>query len=139
MSSCRIHLTTCLDSEYGAQHGSGDHTDEISNPPPVGLLEVGIIGARGLPPIKRKNGRLSSHPYCVARYGRKWVRTRTIINSRDPLFQEQYSWDVYDTATVLIVGVFDNAQVEESSSGGYKGVSLGKIRIHLSEIGRAHV
>uniref|UniRef100_A0A453G6P4 C2 domain-containing protein n=4 Tax=Triticinae TaxID=1648030 RepID=A0A453G6P4_AEGTS len=134
VSSCRVHLTTCLDSEYGAHYGSGDHTDEIANPPLVGLLEVGIIGARGLPPIKRKNGRLSSHPYCVARYGRKWVRTRTIINSRDPLFQEQYSWDVYDTATVLIVGVFDNAQVEESSSGGYKGVNIGKIRIHLSDL-----
>jgi hypothetical protein len=141
VSSCRIHLTTCLDGGYGAQYGFGECTkdlrvaaEETSNPPLVGLFELGILGAQGLPPIRRGTGRFSLHPYCVAKYGRKWVRTRTIINNCHPSFNEQYSWDVYDTATILTIGLFDNGQVEESSSGKYKDASIGKVRIHLSNL-----
>ncbi|RCV35950.1 hypothetical protein SETIT_7G280400v2 [Setaria italica] len=141
VSSCRINLTTCLDGGYGAQYGFGEYTKDLrlaaektSNPPVVGLFELGILGAQGLPPIRRGNGRFSLHPYCVAKYGRKWVRTRTIINNCHPSFNEQYSWDVYDTATVLTIGLFDNGLVEESSSGKYKDVSIGKVRIRLSNL-----
>ncbi|GJN13619.1 hypothetical protein PR202_gb00344 [Eleusine coracana subsp. coracana] len=56
-----------------------------------------------------------------------------IINSLHPIFQEQYSWDVYDTATILTVGVFDNPLVKFSSER-YTGVSIGKVRIPLSDL-----
>ncbi|KAL6906189.1 hypothetical protein ACP4OV_003790 [Aristida adscensionis] len=141
VSSCRIHLSTCLDGGYSIQYDSEDHAEdlraaaeEIPNPPVVGLLEVGILGAQGLPPRRRKNGRSTLHPYCVARYGQKWVRTRTIINNCNPSFHEQCSWDVHNTATMVTIGVFDNDQVEESSPGGYKGVNIGKVRIPISSL-----
>ncbi|KAG2615191.1 hypothetical protein PVAP13_3NG071970, partial [Panicum virgatum] len=141
VSSCRINITTCLDGGYDAQYGFGEYRNDLrleaketSNPPLVGLFEVGILGAKGLPPIRRGNGRLSLHPYCVAKYGQKWVRSRTIINNCHPSFNEQYSWDVYDTTTILTIGLFDNGQVEESSSGKYKDANIGKVRIRLSNL-----
>ncbi|CAA3002027.1 QUIRKY [Olea europaea subsp. europaea] len=50
----------------------------------------------------------STDAYCAAKYGKKWVRTPTIIDSFDPKWNEQYTWKVYDHCTVLTIGVFDN-------------------------------
>ncbi|MBA0813499.1 hypothetical protein Gohar_027344, partial [Gossypium harknessii] len=44
--------------------------------------------------------------YYVAKYGTKWVKTRMFVDSFDPKWNEQYSWDVYDPYTVLTMGVF---------------------------------
>ncbi|GJN01278.1 hypothetical protein PR202_ga18531 [Eleusine coracana subsp. coracana] len=111
--------------------------------PAIGLLELGILGAQGIVPMKTRDGKGSSDTYCVAKYGSKWVRTRTIMNNPNPKFNEQYTWEVYDPATVLTVGVFDNGQLGEKSgektSSGKDG-KIGKVRIRLStlETGRVY-
>nr|CAD1818760.1 unnamed protein product [Ananas comosus var. bracteatus] len=70
---------------------------------PIGMLELGILSAVGLQPMKTaRDGRPTCDAFCVAKYGRKWVRTRTVVDSLSPKFNEQYAWDVYDHATVRI-------------------------------------
>lgn len=76
---------------------------------PLGVLELGIHGANNLLPMKTtKDSRGSTDAYCVAKYGPKWIRTRTISESFNPRWNEQYTWEVHDPSTVLTVGVFDN-------------------------------
>lgn len=49
----------------------------------------------------------------------KWFRTRTAVNTLlIPVFNEQYRWDVYDTATTLTVAIFDNLQLQLRDRGG---------------------
>ncbi|XBH87229.1 hypothetical protein VPH35_074731 [Triticum aestivum] len=148
VSSCRIHLATCLEGGYTVQYDSTDNADEVRpaasqivDRPTVGLLHIGILGATGLYPRKRMDGELKLHPYCVAKYGKKWVRTRTVKNSCNPVFNEQYSWEVYDTSTVLTIGVFDNAQLEGYSLEKRMEGAIGKVRIRLSYLqpGKAKV
>ena len=80
--------------------------------PSLGVLELGIHGANNLLPMKTtKDNRGSTDAYCVAKYGPKWVRTRTIFESFNPRWNEQYTWEVYDPCTVLTVSVFDNRYV----------------------------
>jgi hypothetical protein len=77
--------------------------------PSLGVLELGIHGANNLLPMKTtKDHRGSTDAYCVAKYGQKWVRTRTIFESFNPRWNEQYTWEVNDPGTVITVGVFDN-------------------------------
>ncbi|CAA6661590.1 unnamed protein product [Spirodela intermedia] len=107
----RVHLRVCLE---GAYHVLDESTMYISDQrptarqlwkPPVGVLEVGILGAQGLLPMKARDGRGAADAYCVAKYGQKWVRTRTVIDSFSPRWNEQYTWEVYDPCTVLTLGV----------------------------------
>jgi hypothetical protein len=80
--------------------------------PSLGVLELGIHGANNLLPMKStKDSRGSTDAYCVAKYGPKWIRTRTIFDSFNPRWNEQYTWEVDDPCTVLTVGVFDNRYV----------------------------
>ncbi|GLT64546.1 hypothetical protein SLA2020_370320 [Shorea laevis] len=99
---------------------------------PVGLLELGILGAKNLHPMKGKDGRMTD-AYCVAKYGNKWVRTRTLLDTLHPRWNEQYSWDVYDPCTVITIGVFDNAHINGSKedTGDQR---IGKVRIRLSTL-----
>ena len=83
--------------------------------PSIGVLELGILNAEGLPPVKTRDQKLTSDEYCVAEYGQKWVKTRTIMNSLSPKFNDQYTWEVYDPATIITIGVFDIGQVGGSS------------------------
>ncbi len=77
--------------------------------PALGIVELGILGANSLLPMKSTKDKWgSTDAYCVAKYGPKWVRTRTICESFSPRWNEQYTWEVYDPCTVLTVGVFDN-------------------------------
>ncbi|XP_066361451.1 protein QUIRKY-like [Miscanthus floridulus] len=49
----------------------------------VGVLELGIIGACGLLPMKTKGGaKGSTDAYCVAKYGKKWVHVSTLESNR---------------------------------------------------------
>jgi hypothetical protein len=85
--------------------------------------------------MKPKENRTDA--YCVAKYGSRWERTRTIVDSFSPQWNERYSWDVYDLCTVLIIGVFDNGHVQVGDhSSAERGVLLhqriGKVRIRLS-------
>ncbi|PIA48536.1 hypothetical protein AQUCO_01400848v1 [Aquilegia coerulea] len=135
--SSRIHLRVCLE---GAYHVLDESTMYISDQrptarqlwkQPIGILEVGILSANGLLPMKMKDGRGTTDAYCVAKYGQKWVRTRTIIDSPSPKWNEQYTWEVYDPCTVITLGVFDNCHLggsEKPAGGGLgKDSRIGKI------------
>ncbi|KAI0496435.1 hypothetical protein KFK09_022751 [Dendrobium nobile] len=103
--------------------------------PPVGALELGILSARGLQPMKTKSGgKGSTDAYCVAKYGKKWTRTRTITDSFDPRWNEQYTWKVYDPCTVLTIGVFDNWRMFAEGGEDRPDYRIGKIRIRVSTL-----
>lgn len=103
--------------------------------PAIGILELGILGARGLLPMKSKGGgKGSTDAYCVAKYGKKWVRTRTITDSFDPRWNEQYTWQVYDPCTVLTIGVFDNWRMFDELGEEKPDYRIGKIRIRVSTL-----
>ncbi|PON92050.1 Phosphoribosyltransferase [Trema orientale] len=142
--SSRIRLRVCLDGGYHVLDESTHYSSDLRPTAkqlwkkPIGILELGILNADGLHPMKTRDGRGTSDTYCVAKYGHKWVRTRTIINSLNPKYNEQYTWEVHDPATVLTIGVFDNAQI--GSSNGNKDIKIGKVRIRIStlETGRVY-
>ncbi|KAL0464782.1 UNVERIFIED_CONTAM: FT-interacting protein 3 [Sesamum latifolium] len=115
----RVHLRVCLDGGYHVLDESTHYSSDLRPTakqlwkPPIGILELGILNADALTPMKTRNGRGTSDTFCVAKYGQKWVRTRTITDSLNPKYNEQYTWEVFDPATVLTVGVFDNGQIGE--------------------------
>ncbi|KAK1367383.1 hypothetical protein POM88_042944 [Heracleum sosnowskyi] len=67
----------------------------------IGVLEVEILNGNGLSLMKTRDGK-AINAYCVAKYGQKWVRTRTIIDCRpSPNWNEQYTWEVFDPCTIV--------------------------------------
>ncbi|KAK7292654.1 hypothetical protein RJT34_15505 [Clitoria ternatea] len=140
----RIHLSICLDGGYHVFDGSTSYSSDLRPTSkqlwkkPIGVLELGILSVDGLHPMKTRDGRGTTDTFCVAKYGNKWVRTRTISDSLSPKYNEQYTWEVFDPATVLTVGVFDNGQL--NSSDGNKDRVIGKVRIRIStlETGRIY-
>ncbi|XP_073008010.1 protein QUIRKY [Typha latifolia] len=145
----RVHLRLCLEGGYHvldeAAHVCSDYRPTAKQlwKPPVGTLELGIIGARGLLPMKTKGGaKGSTDAYCVAKYGKKWIRTRTITDSFDPRWNEQYTWQVYDPCTVLTIGVFDNWRMFADMVGDDRqDYRIGKVRVRVStlESNRAYI
>nr|XP_043613964.1 FT-interacting protein 7 [Erigeron canadensis] len=143
--SMRIHLRICLDGGYHVLDESTHYSSDLRPTakqlwkPTIGVLELGILNAVGLHPMKTRDGRGTSDTYCVAKYGHKWVRTRTIVDNLSPKYNEQYTWEVFDTATVLTVGVFDNSQLGDKDSSS-KDLKIGKVRIRIStlEAGRVY-
>ncbi|KAK9283501.1 hypothetical protein L1049_011747 [Liquidambar formosana] len=141
--SSRVHLRVCLEGGY---HVLDESTMYISDKrptakqlwkQPVGILEVGILGAKGLLPMKMRDTRGSTDAYCVAKYGQKWVRTRTILDTFNPKWNEQYTWEVYDPCTVITLGVFDNCHLggsEKPAGGAIRDSRIGKVRIRLSTL-----
>ncbi|PIA49458.1 hypothetical protein AQUCO_01300339v1 [Aquilegia coerulea] len=144
--SSRIHLRVCLDGGYHVLDESTHYSSDLRPTakqlwkPSIGVLELGILSVEGLHPMKTRDGKGTSDTYCVAKYGHKWVRSRTIINSLNPKYNEQYTWEVYDPATVLTIGVFDNAQLGEKGSNPSRDMKIGKVRIRIStlETGRVY-
>lgn len=140
----RLHLKVCLEGGYHVLDESTYYSSDLRPTarqlwkPSIGVLELGILNADGLHPMKTRDSRGTSDTYCVAKYGHKWIRTRTIINSLSPKYNEQYTWEVYDPATVLTVGVFDNSQI--GTSNGSRDTKIGKVRIRIStlETGRVY-
>ncbi|KAH0733870.1 hypothetical protein KY285_009577 [Solanum tuberosum] len=133
----RIHMSLYLEGGYHVldepiDYSSGDlrPTAKQLQKSSIGVLELGILNAQGLPLMKTKDGRASTDAYCVAKYGRKWVRTRTIIDSLAPKWHEQYTWEVFDPCTVITIGVFDNCHLH--GGGQARDSRIGKVRIHLS-------
>ncbi|KAM3357386.1 FT-interacting protein 7 [Capsicum galapagoense] len=136
----RIHVRTCLEGGYHVLDEPAHLTSDVRatakqlSKPPIGLLEVGIRGANNLLPVKTKDGtRGTTDAYVVAKYGPKWVRTRTILDRFNPRWNEQYTWDVYDPCTVLTIGVFDNGRYKHDDALK-KDVRLGKLRVRLSTL-----
>ncbi|CAL9778774.1 unnamed protein product [Musa acuminata subsp. burmannicoides] len=137
----RIHLRLCLDGGYHVLDESTHYSSDLRPTakqlwkPSIGILELGILTAQGLLPMKTKDGRGTTDAYCVAKYGQKWVRTRTIIDSFSPKWNEQYTWEVYDPCTVITVGVFDNCHLQGGDkANGAKDNRIGKVRIRLSTL-----
>ncbi|KAK9167367.1 hypothetical protein Scep_002558 [Stephania cephalantha] len=138
----RIHLRLCFDGGYHvmdeASHVSSDYRPTARQlwKPHVGTVELGIIGCKSLIPMKTINGKGITDAYAVAKYGPKWVRTRTVSDSMDPRWNEQYTWRVYDPCTVLSLGVFDTSGVHEieTHSKEQPQQRIGKIRIRISTL-----
>ncbi|XP_064948350.1 protein QUIRKY-like [Musa acuminata AAA Group] len=136
----RLNLRLCLEGGYHvmdeAAHVCSDFRPTAKQlwKPAVGVLELGILGARGLP-IKggEEAAKSSTNAYCVAKYGKKWVRTRTVADCFDPRWNEQYTWQVYDPCTVLTVGVFDNCRMFDAA-GDRQDYRIGKVRIRVSTL-----
>ncbi|KAL5132635.1 FT-interacting protein 1 [Glycine soja] len=142
--SSRIHMRICLEGGYHVLDESTLYTSDQRPTSrqlwkqPIGILEVGILGAQGLLPMKMRDGRGSTDAYCVAKYGQKWVRTRTLLDTFSPKWNEQYTWEVYDPCTVITLGVFDNCHLGggEKAPGGSaaRDSRIGKVRIRLSTL-----
>ncbi|XP_010243619.1 PREDICTED: FT-interacting protein 1 [Nelumbo nucifera] len=140
----RIHLRVSLDGGYHVLDESTMYSSDVRPTakqlwkPHIGVLEMGILGASGLMPMKLKEGKGSStDAYCVAKYGQKWVRTRTVVDSLAPKWNEQYTWEVFDPCTVITVGVFDNCHLDKTSvtvGAGVRDSRIGKVRIRLSTL-----
>lgn len=138
--STRVHLRACLEGGY---HVLDESTMYISDQKPtarqlwkqpIGILEVGLLSAQGLLPMKTRDGRGSTDAYCVAKYGQKWIRTRTIVDSMSPKWNEQYTWEVYDPCTVITIGVFDNCHLGGNEKPSGRDSRIGKVRIRLSTL-----
>ncbi|KAF7804125.1 FT-interacting protein 1 [Senna tora] len=137
----RIHMRVCLEGGYHVLDESTHYSSDLRPTAKqlwkssIGVLEVGILNAQGLMPMKTKDGRGTTDAYCVAKYGQKWVRTRTIIDSFTPKWNEQYTWEVFDPCTVITIGVFDNCHLHGGDkAGGAKDSRIGKVRIRLSTL-----
>ncbi|XP_076942408.1 FT-interacting protein 3-like [Bidens hawaiensis] len=132
----RIHLRVCLDGGYHVLDESTNYSSDLRPTAKqiwkssIGILELGIISAKGLSPMKTRDGRGSTDAFCVTKYGNKWVRTRTIIDSFSPSWNEQYTWEVFDPCTVLTIGAFDNGFLH----GAKHDSRIGKVRIRLSTL-----
>ncbi|PKU69653.1 protein QUIRKY-like [Dendrobium catenatum] len=135
----RLHVRICLDGGYHVQdeqtHATSDNRPSARQlwRPAVGTIDIGVIGCRGLLPMKAVDGKGTTDAFAVAKYGPKWARTRTVADSFDPAWNEQFNWPVFDTATVLTIVVFDDV------TGGSKESTancrpLGRIRIRISTL-----
>ncbi|ESQ36513.1 hypothetical protein EUTSA_v10006667mg [Eutrema salsugineum] len=137
----RIHLRLSLDGGYHVLDEATMYSSDVRPTakelwkPQVGLLEIGILGATGLMPMKVRAGKSggTADSYCVAKYGPKWIRTRTFVDSLCPKWNEQYTWEVYDPCTVVTIGVFDNARIDGNNNNSLDA-RIGKVRIRLSTL-----
>ncbi|KAK2981386.1 hypothetical protein RJ640_003346 [Escallonia rubra] len=138
----RIHLRVCFDGGYHvmdeAANVCSDYRPSAKQlwKPAIGMVELGIVGCKNLLPMKTISSKGSTDAYAVAKYGNKWVRTRTISDRLDPKWNEQYTWKVYDPSTVLTIGVFDSWEVFESngSKDTRPDFRIGKVRIRISTL-----
>ncbi|KAK8915897.1 hypothetical protein KSP39_PZI023237 [Platanthera zijinensis] len=137
--SSKIHLRIFLDTGYHVLDESTHYSSDLRptakhlRKPAIGFLELGILDARNLMPMKAKDGR-TTDAYCVAKYGPKWVRTRTLLDTLNPKWHEQYTWEVFDPCTVITIAVFDNCNLSGSGKEEAKDQRIGKVRIRLSTL-----
>ncbi|KAF8714159.1 hypothetical protein HU200_028169 [Digitaria exilis] len=151
MHGGRLHVRVCLDGGYNVAdeppYACSDFRPSARQlwAPPIGVVELGIVGCKGLLPMRAVDGKGCTDAYAVAKYGPKWARTRTIADSYDPAWNEQYTWPVYDPCTVLTVGVFDDPPPSAEFAGGKDSAAaacsrpMGKVRIRLSTLERGRV
>ncbi|KAF8025520.1 hypothetical protein BT93_F2375 [Corymbia citriodora subsp. variegata] len=135
--SSKICLQWCLDSGYHVLDESTHFSSNLQpsskhlRKPCIGYLELGIRSARNLLPMKGKDGK-TTDAYCVAKYGNKWARTRTLLDTLAPRWHERYTWEVYDPCTVITIGVFDNCHINGKDEA--RDQRIGKVRIRLSTL-----
>ncbi|XP_010473804.1 PREDICTED: FT-interacting protein 1-like [Camelina sativa] len=143
-ATTRLHLNVCLEGGYHVLDESTYYSSDFRpsmkellshKQPSIGVLELGILRIEGLNLSQEAGKKETVDAYCVAKYGTKWVRTRTITNCFNPRFNEQYTWEVYEPATVITIGVFDNNQITYGGNGSNKGDGkIGKIRVRISTL-----
>ncbi|XP_047163494.1 FT-interacting protein 3-like [Vigna umbellata] len=141
--SSKLNMRISLDGGYHVLDEATHYTSDLRPSsrslckPSIGVLELGILNAVGLSPMKKDN---RTDAFCVAKYGPKWVRTRTVVDSLSPKWNEQYTWEVYDPCTVITIAVFDNGNLSVAKSAGGKKPEeavdkrIGKVRIRLSTL-----
>lgn len=131
----RVHLRLSLDGGYHVLDEAAAHSSDLRPTarqlwiPRVGILELGILGASGLA-LSKASG--TADAFCVAKYGPKWVRTRTVVDSVCPQWNEQYTWEVFDPCTTITIGVFDNGRL--GCGTPRVDARIGKVRIRLSTL-----
>ncbi|KAJ4757864.1 C2 calcium/lipid-binding plant phosphoribosyltransferase family protein [Rhynchospora pubera] len=132
----KVQLCLSVDFRYHVSHESTLEKASDFQPisrnlarPCIGTVELGIISAEQLCPMMYSQ--LPTDAYCVAKYGPKWVRTRTIQYSSNPKWNEQYSWEVFDPYTVITIGVFCNCSLRNKTCT-YGDCPIGKVQIRLS-------
>ncbi|KAL5080782.1 hypothetical protein RYX36_009203, partial [Vicia faba] len=76
----------------------------------MGVLSGLIAAGKWFDQICNWKNPITTDAYCVAKYGQKWVRTRTIIDSFSPRWNEQYTWEVFDPCTVITIERFKNQE-----------------------------
>ncbi|KAK7345821.1 hypothetical protein VNO77_16433 [Canavalia gladiata] len=138
----QIHMQISIDEGYdlldeGTIHSSDVRTtDKRLRKPQVGVLEMRILRAVGLAPMKIKDGRGVTDAYCLARFGKEWVKTHTVVDSLSPMWNVQYIWEVYDPCSVLTIGVFDDGRMNKNTTTNpiARDCPIGKVRIRLSTI-----
>ncbi|GAB4851559.1 FT-interacting protein 3 [Ancistrocladus abbreviatus] len=138
----KIYMGICLEGGYHVFYESTHYSSDLRPTaeklwkPSIGVLHLGILNARGLMPMKVKDGRQTTDAYCVAKYGQEWVRTRTIIDSFSPKWNQRYTWKVFDPCSVITVGVFDNCHLTggDNANGAARDSRIGKVRIRLSTL-----
>ncbi|KAL3512860.1 hypothetical protein ACH5RR_025577 [Cinchona calisaya] len=134
----KIRLRSWIDGGYHVLDESSTFSSDFQpasknlRKPKIGILQLGILSARDLLPMKNNDGR-TTDAYCVAKYGNKWVRTRTCLHTLTPRWDEQYTWEVYDPFTVITIGVFDNYHINGNKEDA-RDRSIGKVRIRLSTL-----
>ena len=99
----------------------------------IGILEVDILGARDLVAMKVNEGRLTN-PYCVVKYGEKWVRTGTLFATAAPQWNEKYTWEVFDVSTVVAIAVFDDCHLSSHCGHDARDQQMGKVGIRLATL-----
>ncbi|KAL0848562.1 hypothetical protein Bca101_021809 [Brassica carinata] len=138
-ATTRILLNVCLEGGYHVLDESTYYSSDFRpsmkelwsrQQPSLGVLELGILGVEGLN-VSHDGRKETVDAYCVAKYGTKWVRTRTVTNCFNPRFNEQYTWEVYEPATVITIGVFDNNQI---NGGNNRDGKIGKVRVRISTL-----
>ncbi|KAJ4838803.1 hypothetical protein Tsubulata_921621 [Turnera subulata] len=144
----KIRVIVYLDGMYHVFTEPAGFSSDLTTTSPrlkgkeIGLLEVGILKAEHLAPMKERNGINTTDAFCLAKYGQKWLRTRTIVGNLAPKWNEECRWAVYEPSTVLVVGVFDNQDLwAKDPQQPYLGnAMIGKVRIRLStlETGRIY-
>jgi Plant phosphoribosyltransferase C-terminal/C2 domain len=137
----RLHVRVCIDGGFHVAdeppNASSDFRPSARQiwRPPVGTVELGLIGCKGLLPMRTVEGKGSTDAYAVAKYGPKWARTRTVADCFDPAWNEQYTWPVYDPCTVVTIGVFDDPPISDpSKDSGNISRPMGKVRIRISTL-----
>ncbi|KAJ7949115.1 C2 domain-containing protein [Quillaja saponaria] len=133
----KLNLRISLDGGYHVLDEATQYSSDLRPAakklckPSIGVLELGILNATGLLAMKKEN---RTDAYCVAKYGPKWVRTRTIVDSLSPKWNEQYIWEVCDPCTVITIVVFDNGHLQAGDKAEVPDRRIGKVRVQLSTL-----
>ena len=98
--SAKICVRLCLEGGYRVLSEPVHYLSDVRpaarelwhSRPPIGLIELGIHNAFGLSAMRTRDGRGSCDAYCVAKYGVKWFRTQTVIDSLAPRFHRGRGW-----------------------------------------------